>query len=59
MRGPFTILDFDDADDPSVVRLESVVGVRYIERSKHVAEFRTAFEDIHAQAIPIGEYQRE
>ncbi|WP_214405917.1 helix-turn-helix domain-containing protein [Pseudonocardia lacus] len=57
MNGPFTILDFDDPDDPSVVRLESVVGTRYIERPKHVGEFRAAFEDVRAQAIPVREYR--
>jgi hypothetical protein len=59
MRGPFTILDFDDPDDPSLVYVETVVGSRYIERPAHVAEFRAAFEGIRAQAIPIGEYRDE
>jgi hypothetical protein len=57
MHGPFTILDFDDPDDPSLVRLDSVVGIRYIERSAHVAEFRAVFEDVRARAVPVREYR--
>jgi transcriptional regulator with XRE-family HTH domain len=57
MHGPFTILDFDDPDDPSVVRLDSVVGIRYIERPKHVGEFRAVFEDVRARAVPVREYR--
>jgi transcriptional regulator with XRE-family HTH domain len=57
MHGPFTILDFDDPDDPSLVYLESVVGSRYIERPKHVGEFRAVFEGMRAQAIPVREYR--
>ena len=59
MRGPFTILDFDDPEDPSLVYVETVVGSRYIERPTHVAEFRAAFDAIRAQAVPIGEYRDE
>jgi transcriptional regulator with XRE-family HTH domain len=59
MRGPFTILDFDDPEDPSLAYVETVVGGRYIERPAHVAEFRAAFEDLRAQTVPIGEYQDE
>lgn len=57
MRGPFTVLDFDDPDDPSVVYLESVIGGRYIERPTHVDEFRAAFVDIRALAVPVKEYR--
>lgn len=59
MRGPFTILDFDDPDDPSLVYVETLVGSRYIERPAHVAEFRAAFGEMRVQAIPIGEYWDE
>jgi transcriptional regulator with XRE-family HTH domain len=57
MQGPFTILDFDDPDDPSLVYLENVVGSRYIERPKHVGEFRAVFDDARAQAVPVREYR--
>jgi transcriptional regulator with XRE-family HTH domain len=56
MRGPFTILDFDDPDDPAVVYLESFIGARYVERQDQVAEFRSAFDQMRAQAVPLEEY---
>jgi len=56
MRGPFTILDFDDPDDPSLVYVETLVGSRYMERPEHVAEFRGAFRHIQAQAVSLEEY---
>jgi transcriptional regulator with XRE-family HTH domain len=57
-HGPFTMLDFDDPDDPSLVYVESLVGGRYIERPDHVAEYRRAFEQVRALAVPIGEHLR-
>ena len=56
MRGPFTIMDFDDPDDPSLVYVETLVGSRYMERPEHVAEFRGAFRHIQAQAVSLEEY---
>jgi transcriptional regulator with XRE-family HTH domain len=56
MRGPFTIMDFDDPDDPSLVYVETLVGSRYMERPEHVAEFREAFQHIQAQAVSLEEY---
>jgi transcriptional regulator with XRE-family HTH domain len=56
MRGPFTIMDFDDPDDPSLVYVETLVGSRYMERPEHVAEFRGAFQHIQAQAVSLEEY---
>jgi transcriptional regulator with XRE-family HTH domain len=56
MRGPFTIMDFDDPDDPSLVYVETLVGSRYVERGDLVAEFRKAFQHIQAQAVSLEEY---
>lgn len=56
MRGPFTILDFDDPDDPSLVYLETLIGSRYVERTDQVSEFRCAFDQIREQAVPLEEY---
>jgi transcriptional regulator with XRE-family HTH domain len=56
MRGPFTIMDFDDPDDPSLVYVETLVGSRYLEKPEQVAEFRRAFQLIEAQAVPLEEY---
>jgi transcriptional regulator with XRE-family HTH domain len=56
MRGPFTIMDFDDPEDPSLVYVESLVGSRYIERADHLAEYRRAFDLMRAQSVPLEEY---
>jgi transcriptional regulator with XRE-family HTH domain len=56
MRGQFTIMDFDDPDDPSLVYVETLVGSRYMEKPEHVAEFRRAFRQVQAQAVPLEEY---
>src|SRR4051794_30866843 len=55
-HGPFTMLDFDDPDDPSVVYVESLIGGRYIELPEHVARFRAVFEQLRARAVPVEEY---
>lgn len=56
MDCPFTILDFDDPDDPPLVYLESVTETRYVERPEHVQQFRDAFDRIRTQAVPLEEY---
>jgi transcriptional regulator with XRE-family HTH domain len=56
--GPFTILDFDDPDDPSVACVENVIETRYFDRSDHVARFRAEFEQVRAQAVPVEDYLR-
>jgi Domain of unknown function (DUF5753) len=56
MRGSFSILDFDDPDDPPVVYLESLADIRYVERTDQVLMFRDGFDRIREQAIPLEEY---
>jgi hypothetical protein len=56
MRGSFTILDFEDPEDPPLVYLESLVGSQYVERPEQVEEVRRAFERIRSQAVPLEEY---
>jgi transcriptional regulator with XRE-family HTH domain len=56
MAGAFRILDFDDADDPDVVYLESHVGALYLEEDHEVAEYRRIFKLISEAAIPLKEY---
>jgi hypothetical protein len=56
MRGPFTLLDFDDPEDPSLVYIENLIGSRYIEEATHVARFREAFEQMRAHGVPVEEY---
>jgi transcriptional regulator with XRE-family HTH domain len=56
MRGPFTIMDFDDPEDPSLVYVESLIGSRYIERADQLDEYRRAMDRMQTQAVPLEEY---
>ncbi|OLB66842.1 MAG: hypothetical protein AUI10_01590 [Actinobacteria bacterium 13_2_20CM_2_72_6] len=57
MAGAFRILDFDDAEDPDVVYLESHVGALYLEEAAEVDEYRRIFELIRKDAIPVQEFR--
>lgn len=56
--GAFTILDFDNPDDPSVVYLESHTGARYLEKPEELVEYRRIFELIYKPTISIEEHLR-
>lgn len=56
MAGPFRILDFDDADDPDVVYLETHVGALYLDADSEIAEYRRVFDAINRDAVPIEEF---
>jgi transcriptional regulator with XRE-family HTH domain len=53
--GAFTILDFDDPDDPSVVYLETHTGARYLEKPDELAEYRRIFDLVYEKTVPIEE----
>jgi hypothetical protein len=55
MLGAFTILDFDDPDDPAVVYLETQVGGQYRERPDELNEYRRIFDLIYKQSVSIEE----
>jgi transcriptional regulator with XRE-family HTH domain len=57
INGTFTILDFDNVDDPSVVYLESLMGARYLEQDRQVREYRRVFRLLTRQALPIEEFK--
>jgi transcriptional regulator with XRE-family HTH domain len=59
MVSPFTILDFDDPDDPAVVYLESQTGARYLEKPEELAEYRRIFDLVQARCVPIEEFTRD
>jgi len=59
MVSPFTILDFDEPDDPAVVYLESQTGARYLEKSEELAEYRRIFDLVQAKSVPIEEFTRD
>jgi Domain of unknown function (DUF5753) len=56
MKGAFTILDFDNPDDPELVYIETHLGSRYLEQPPQVAEYRRIFTSLNDRAIPITEY---
>jgi transcriptional regulator with XRE-family HTH domain len=56
MLGAFTVLDFDDPDDPAVVYLETHVGCQYLEQESQLAEYRKVFSSVHRRSISLEEY---
>jgi len=56
INGPFTLMDFDDPADPSVVYLESMLGARYLDQDRQVDTYRQAFDQLIEQSISIKEY---
>jgi transcriptional regulator with XRE-family HTH domain len=57
MAGAFRIMDFDDAEDPDVVYLETHVGAMYLEEPDEVDEYRRIFQLIRNEAIPVKDYR--
>jgi hypothetical protein len=57
MTGAFRILDFDDADDPDVVYLESHVGALYLEEPPELLEYRRIFDLLQRDAVPLAEFR--
>jgi transcriptional regulator with XRE-family HTH domain len=56
MRGAFTLLEFDDPEDPAVAYVEIPLGARYLEQEAQVQECRYVLSVLHAKSVPIGEY---
>jgi transcriptional regulator with XRE-family HTH domain len=56
MKGAFTILDFDNPDDPALVYIETHLGSRYLEQPQQVAEYRRILTRLNDRAVPITEY---
>jgi transcriptional regulator with XRE-family HTH domain len=57
MEGAFTILGFDDPDDPALVYVETRLGARYLEQIAQVKEYRRIFGVLHSKSIPLEEYR--
>lgn len=57
MKGAFTILDFDEPDDPALVYIETHLGSRYLERPQEVTEYRRIFGLLCDAAVPMKEYR--
>ncbi len=56
MRGTYTLLDFDDPEDPSVAYVEFPMGSRYVEKSEYLQEYNTVFEASTASSVNIEDY---
>lgn len=55
MSGPFTILSFDDPDDPDAVYIEYAGGGQWVDDRHDVRKFLQSFKDISAQAARAHE----
>lgn len=56
--GAFSLLEFDDPNDPAVAYLETYDAARYPEAPPQVARFRRRLELIHDTSIPLEEFLR-
>lgn len=56
--GAFSLLEFDDPNDPAVAYLETYDAARYPEAPPQVARFRRRLELIHDKSVPLEEYLR-
>jgi transcriptional regulator with XRE-family HTH domain len=56
LSGAFTLMDFNDPDDPPVIYEETLVGARYLEQEAQVGVYRRTFNLRTQQAVPIEEF---
>jgi len=52
---PFTILDFPDAADPTVVYLEHLTGSLFLENEEEVRRYTVVFDHLRAEALGTGQ----
>jgi transcriptional regulator with XRE-family HTH domain len=57
--GPFSLLDFDDEDDPSVAFVDVYTGARYDESPEAITRQRKVFDDLAAKSVPLEEFLHE
>ena len=57
MKGAFTILDFDDPDDPALVYVETLMGSRYMEQPRQVDEYGRIFGLLRERAVSVERYE--
>jgi hypothetical protein len=53
--GPFTILDFPEAADPTVVYLEHLTGSRFLESGEEIWRYTVVFDHLRAGALGTAE----
>jgi len=52
--GPFTVLEFADPADPTVVYLEHLTGSLFLEDAEEVRRYRAVFDHLRAEALGRG-----
>ena len=58
LRGAFTILDFDGAEqDRSLICIETLVGAYYLEQPAQLAEYHRVLDLLQSKSVPIEEYK--
>lgn len=56
VQGSFTILDFADDNDSSVVYVDFAMGTRYVGKPSQVAEYERIFTVLADRSVPIEEW---
>ena len=52
---PFTILEFPEAADPTVVYLEHLTGCLFLETEDEIRRYKVVFDHMRAEALGIGQ----
>ena len=52
---PFTILEFPEAADPTVVYLEHLTGCLFLETVDEIRRYTVVFDHLRAEALGIGQ----
>lgn len=56
LRGPYSMFDFPDPDDPPVAHVEVPAGARYLEKPEELALYEQAWAALEERSVPIEEY---
>jgi len=54
--GAFTVLEFDEPADPTIVYLESHLSARYLEEEPQVSEYEAVWHTLVEKSAPMEEY---
>lgn len=58
LNGQYTILEFADASDSSVVYIEGVTSDLYLEKAYDVQQYSVMYEHLRAQALNVEHSRR-